>query len=417
MDSPFKTPSKVLPSSSSSSPFTPRRSLIKKKNGEGCSKVTRTLSFDDSNITSPYNGNVDFLPLSQLVPREHEYIQSEPITPVKTENAENRVQILYSPNIKNRPKKFNISDQEISKIKPSPSKRSGSNSSTPSKKFKSNVMVNSKPITHYFKPVQKRLDSMSNNNDNCFQSITHKLNEKNMNPETENNIKRELFTDDLQSSKTYIPSKNQSINQSSQSLQFKNTIKGVKKKNTKVQISPNKIGNNNIIPSLKKNNLSLSLPKEKKMISSNQSVLSSFVVDSKLEDLHVTGQVTPSKNSSINNTVLKSPSIKDYLENKVTISGGDTYSRFIKFIVLKAEIICFGKREIMKKIENSTDDELKIYGRLISRKHGWIRFDGQDGLQKYKDLNLCYDLEDVLMSLETKQLIDTGMLFVKMYYV
>lgn len=398
MDSPFKTPSKMLPSSSSSSPFTPRRSLIKKKNCDGCSLVSRTLSFDDSNITSPFKGNIDFLPLSQPLPREHEYIQSEPETPDKTENAENSINILYSPKIKNRPKKFNISDLETSSIKTSPSKRCGSNRSTPSKKFKSNVMENSKPITHYFKPVQKILASMSNNNDDRISSDTHKLNEVNMKPETENRIKRELFIDDIQSSKPNIT--------------IKNSNKSVKKIAKKVQVTPNTNGNNIIIPSLKKK-LSLSLPKEKKIISRSQSVSSSFSDSKKVEDSCIITQVTPRKNSSINNTVLKSPSIKDYLENTVTISGGDTYSRFIRFIVYKVEIICFGKREITEKIESSTDDELKIYGRLISRKHGWIRLDGQDGLQKYKDLNLCYDFEGVLMSLETKQLIDTGMLFVK----
>lgn len=351
MESPFKTPSKlspfqILPSSGSSSTFTPKRSRIKRKSNEENS-VSRVLMFDDPNSRSPFNSHLEFLPLSQQVTLSirNEPIVSEEKTPVKTEqhDAEKNNRILLSPSIKNRPNRFNITNQEKNIIKPSPIKRSRSNNSIPSKRLKSNIMENSKPITHYFKPTQKRPDSITD-----VQSLKHEPNAENMNF-TMKNIKSEYNTDNVKNSKT-------------------KKIKSPKNKNIESPL-PNK----------------------------NLKPLNSF------------GLVTPSKNGTIPKSVPISPRLNDYLENKITISGGDTYSRFVKFIVFKPEPICFGKGNFVLKIENSSDDELKIFGRLISRKHGWIRFDGSDGLQKYKESNLCDNFEAVLKSLATNQIINTSM--------
>lgn len=351
--------SEMVPSSGSSSPFTPKRSKVKRKDNRELNSVSRALTFDDSNSHSPFKINQEFLPLSQQASLSCEYLplsqqvslpceylplnqqvslpceynnKSEQTTPVKTQQSsvEKNNKILFSPTIKNCPNRFNIDKQEINTVMSSPNKRNGSIRATPSKKIKSSIMENCKPITFYFKPTQKRQDLVVQNSN--FQSTNHKSNEENMNPK----IKKEN-------------------NKSTQKTPVKSTL-----------------ANENII-----------------------------------KHVNVGEQVTPKKSINMNNNFLKSPII-DYIENRVNISGGDTYSRFIKSIVIKAEMICLGKSNIVTTIENCTNDELKIYGRLISRKHGWIRADEPDGLNKYKELNLCDNFDNVLQSLASKQLINTG---------
>lgn len=389
MDSPFKTPSKLpmsqmLPSSGSSSPFTPKRSKIKKISSEGSNSVSRILAFDESNSRSPSRMKLDFLSFSQqpFLNCENKLIQCEQTTPVKIERPNfEKNKILLSPSIKNHPKRFNISEQDKNTFISSPSKRNGSNNSTPSKKLKqANVIANCKPITDYFKPIQKRPDSIMNNVGNHFLSDIQKSNEENMNPTVENCIKSEFDIIDTESFKPIIER----------------------------QVTPNKNDNiNNIqVQSPKITCVSSSLPNKQKNSPLTKTVKSPRSNKKTVKELNVMGPVTPNKSPNIfNNTPLTSPRIIEYLDNKVNISGGDTYSRFIKFIVLRPEIFFFGKKNIMKTIEGTSDNELKIYGRLISRKHEWIRL---DGLQRYRELNLCDDFDSVLKSLATKQLINTG---------
>lgn len=419
MDSPFKTPSKLpvsqmLSSSGSSSPFTPKRSRIKKISNEEHNSVSRILAFDESNSRSPIRRKLDYVPFSQqsFPISENVLIQSEQTTPVKIEQSNfEKNNILLSPSIKVRPKRFNISEQHKNIMTSSPNKRSGSNNSTPSKKLKRlNAIKDCKKITSYFKPALKRMDSIVNDVSNHFLPDKDKSNEENMNPTVENCIKSEFVTDIKDSYQNKLSGKIQpSKNTSEQNLNYKNDK--LKKNITKGQVTSNKYDNvNNIeVQSPKLAGVSLSLPNDKKPSPKRKAVKSPLSNKTLKKELNIAGQVTPSKNINVNNTPLTSPRIMEYLDNKVDISGGDTYSRFIKLIVLKAEIFCFGKQDIMKKIEDATNDELKIFGRLISRKHGWIRSNGPDGLQKYRDLNLCDNFDSVLESLATKQLITTGM--------
>lgn len=406
MDSPFKTPSKLpmsqfVPSSGSCSPFTPKRSRIKKKNNEEFNSVSRVLAFDcDSNDVPSSNINQEFSPFSQpnlklcenpsinsrcttliylqqTTPVKHQqtpvkHQQTTPIkhqqtTPVKSELTPVKMQevsgfennkILLSPSIKNRPNRFNIPDQDKDVIQ-SYKKRKRSNSSTPSKKKLISVQ-NCKPITDYFKPIQKRSDSLQLSsheiNDN-FQLTVHKSNE-NLNPIHENvksSSEHTVFNQTQSPIKSNILSKND--------------------KNPRNKMSESPLSEKTLS---KQTNIKLFTPKKSEKV-----------------------------NNSFNPKSSKSPTIIEHLTNKVIISGGDTYSRFIKTIV-KAEICVLGKSDIWTTITNSTHDELKIYGRLFSRKHGWIRSSGSDGYLKYKELNLCNNFDGVLKLLTKKQLIDTS---------
>lgn len=427
MESPFKTPSKVpqfhlLPSSGSSSPFTPKRSLIKRKSNDENS-VSRVLIFDDSNSHSPFNSKLEFVPLSQQaslsIARELNF--SEEKTPVKTKlpNDEEKKTILLSPSIKNRPNRFSIAKQETNTIKPTPNKRIGSNNCTPSKKMKPNVMENCKPITHYFKPAQKRPDCVKS-----VQPIKHVSSENNMHFMLDS-IKSEFSTDDTECSKLE-ESKKTTISQN-----FKSKNKKVNSPIKKSLKSPIKCN----LPISNKNNMHYMLDSVKSEFSSDDTQNSNLEESNKTTPIKTTTSqklkskstkvkspinkifkgplngtraITPKKNGLISNDVLKSPRLIDYLENNFPITGGDTYSRFVKFLVLKPEPIFFGQSNFVTKIENCSNHELKIYGRLIPRKHDWIRFDGPDGLQKYKELDLCDNFDAVLMSLATKQLINTG---------
>lgn len=464
MESPFKTPSKpsmsqALPSSSSSSPFTPKRSLIRIKSVEQVNSipsVSRKLAFDDSCSQLPFDRKLEFLPLSQqallplvneldesekntpvktlqkcqeinnrfslspsienlskqfntikkflspsqqsILPCENEMFKSDQTTPVKTPQkyCETNCKILLSPSIKNRPKRFNITENEKSISRPSPSKRNCSNNSTPSKRFKSNIMNNSKPITHYFKPTQKRPDSVNNKVNSDCQPAKCISNEENINFKSEFCVQSAVGN--VVDSKLEVSRR---ILLTNMSLSLKNR----KKKSPTKNITENEILINKNIKEIKS-------PKKTSLILSDECDKNKSPEKKKSEkeisQLNEIRQVTPSKSGSRNNTPMKSPRIIEYLQNKVVISGGDTYSRFIKYIVLKAELFFFGKEEIIGTVENSSDDELKIYGRLISRKHGWIRYDEPDGLQKYKEKNLCADFDSVLESLATKKLINTG---------
>lgn len=375
MDSPFKTPSKrsmsqMLPSSGSSSPFTPKRSKIKKISSDS---VSRILAFDESNSHSPTRRKLDFLSFSQNSlllnenVNENELTPCEQTTPVKIEQSNcEKNKILLSPSIKVNPKRFNIPEQDKNIIKSSSNKRSGSVNSTPSKKTKLlSVIAGCKKITSYFKPIQERQNSITNEVGNHFLPTKHKIKEENVNSITENCIKTEK--------QVTTPDKNDNIN--------------------KIQVQSPKIIS-----------VSSNHPIEQKTSPRKKVVENSHSNKTKPKELNMAEQVTPRKNGSINNSSMTSPRI---LENKVDISGGDTYSRFIKSIVLRPEILCFGKEDIMKKIKSATNDDLKIYGRLIARKHGWIRLNAPDGLQKYKELNLCDNFDSVLESLATKQLINT----------
>lgn len=417
MDSPFKTPSKLpasqmLPSSGSSSPFTPKRSRIKKISTERYNSVSRILAFDDSNSRSPTIRKLDFLSFSQqILMSENEHTQTNQTTPVKIEESNfEKNKILLSPSIKVHPKRFNISEQDKNLIKSSPNKRCCSNNSTPSKKLKRlNAIADCKKITSYFKPTQKRTDSIVNDVSNNFLTANHKSNEENMNPTVEDCFKSEFVANNTDGYKNIYGKIQPSKITIEQSLNHKNGK--LKKSVIEKQVPTNKNDNiNNIeVQSPKLNSVSLSFPNSQKLSLKRKVVKSPNSNKTIINELNNAEQVTPTKNGNINKTPLTSPRILEYLDNKVDISGGDTYSRFIKFIVLKAEIFCFGKEDIMKKIESATDDELKIYGRLISRKHGWIRLNGHDGLQKYRELNLCDNFDSVLESLATKQLINTGM--------
>lgn len=346
------------------SPFTPKKSRIKRVNSGEINMVSRNL-FDDPQSRSPFNKNLEFSPLSQ---QANVKLPSEQITPVKMEHNEftQNNKILISPSIKNRPNRFNIDKETKSTIKPSPRKRSGSNNSTPSKKFKSNGSENCKLITDYFQSTQKIASPTINKIENCFKSVTN-VNEEKMKPDIESTVKSEFLLNGIDFSKPDISNKI--------------------KTPTKTTISP--------------------ILQKKKKISKITDVKTQLFKEEAIYQPKCSLQVTPTKNINTVITPTKSPRIIDLLENKVIITGGDTYSRFIKSIVLKTEIyfLCGG---IMTVIDNCTDDELKIYGRLIARKHGWIRLNEPDGLRKYRELNLCHDFDSVLTSLATKQLINTG---------
>ncbi|VVC25455.1 VRR-NUC domain [Cinara cedri] len=353
--SPINEDLDVLPlsqqaSCDSSSPFTPKRSRIKRKSNEESNSVSRILVFDNSNNYSPLNTIVTPLSQQALLPHNYEQCESEPTTPIKSQQPfiEKNNKILLSPSIKNNPKRFNIT--------PSPKKRSLSKSATPKpskkSKFHENENNNCK-ITFYFKPTQKRPDFIVNNvENNCHSSILQ-LGEK-PSIKTENSIKSNSPIDSIEIPKLQV-------------------------------LNPTQLS--------QKTNQSLNIKKEN---------INNLQKDGTTNDSR---DVTPKKVENMFNGVIKSP-ITDILSRKVIISGGDTYSRFIKYIVFN-EVICLGKTNIAAKIENCTNDELKLYGRLISRKHDWIRLNTPDGLSKYKELNLCYDLNSTLKSLATKQLINT----------
>ncbi|XP_025420501.1 uncharacterized protein LOC112690664 isoform X2 [Sipha flava] len=356
----------------STSPFTPKRSRIKRKTSGEINSVSRTLLFDDSHSRSPFNKNLEFSPLSQqaILPCENELIKPEQITPIKMEHSDFKKnnKILVSPSIKNRPNRFNIDEETKISIKSSSRKRNSSNNSTPSKKFKSIGSENCKPITYYFQPIQKITLPLTNKIDDYFKSATEqRSNEEKIKINIESTVKSEFLTNNVDFSKeNHIKSPTTALSPHTQNR---------KKKNSKIT-----------------------------------DVKSQLSIEQVTKQLHFPSQVTPTKNGKINhimNTPTKSPRIIDLLQNKVTITGGDTYSRFIKYIVLKAEIFFLCEDGIMTIIDSCTDDELKIFGRLIARKHGWIRADEPDGLKKYKELNLCHDFDSVLMSLATKQLINT----------
>jgi len=354
-ESPIKTPSKflefqMLPSSSSSSSFTPKKSRIIRKNSGQLNSVSRSLTFDDSNsVHLPFNGGLEFLPLSEQLSSEYEQINSQQTTPVKTQQSfvEKNNTITLFPNIENLSHPINIVQQNKNTVNQSLSKRNSTNNSIPSK----SGIANCDPIKHYFKPTQKRPNFLIDmNNGNTFRI---------------GNVVKSEFS-------------NQNKNENINNIQSPTNLN--KKLNHKTG---------------KKNS-----PRKK-------AVKSPLSMKNISDQLYVAEPVTPSKNLSI--PTMRSPNI-DYLKNGVIISGGDTYSRFIKSIVLKFELLCIGNSGIITTIYNCSNDELKIYGRLISRKHGWIRSDEPDGLKKYKELNLCDDFDDVLTSLATKQLINTGIL-------
>lgn len=412
MESPFKTPSnapmfQMLASSGSTSPFTPKRSMIKKKNDREFNSVSRVLTFDDSNTNNnlPLNKDLEFLPLSQqvMLPIEYNHDKSEQTTPTKMKQPiyEKNTKIVLSPSIKNRPNRFNITEQEVTTNTKFPSKRSNSEKLTPSKRIKSKIVENCKPITYFFKPIQKRQDSIINKISDDFQSTKHKLNEENYNIK----IKTE-FSINTNNNKLGVNDEIQISNKTSQNLNNQNISP---KKQIIEHIEPNKNNENINIHSSEQIKENVCFQNEKKKSPKKQILKNLFSDTKSIKQLNISEQVTPKKNNCISNThmIIRSPII-DLLENKVNISGGDTYSRFIKFIVLKAEIFFFGKKNIINTIENSTDDELKIFGRLISRKHGWIRYDGPDGYLKYKQLNIPTDFDSILMSLATKQLINRG---------
>lgn len=405
MEFPFITPTKVstnqmLPSNGSTSPFTPKKSRIKIKSNKDFGHVPSILEFDDSNTILTFNRKLEFSPPKQqpLLLNENEFISHEQTTPLKTQQLvedQNNI-VLLSPSIKNYPKRFNIDTQKNSVNKPSPSKKTRSNNSTPSKRFKVNTAQNCKPITDYFKPCQKR---QYNVNDK-FQTFDHKLNRENMCVESKICVKSEFSTDNSESSKIETSNKLLPTKPTSHTL----NVVSVKKKNTRTknianQVTPKKNENRLVInnQSPKDNNVILSIHKENKSPQKNN-----------IQLLNNADIISPCKTGPIDNSA-KSPRIIDYLTNTLNISGGDTYSRFLKFIVLRPEIFFFGRNNIMTIIEDSTNDELKIFGRLMNRKHGWIRL---NGLQNYKNLNLCSDFDNVLKSLATKQLITTGIKYI-----
>lgn len=323
-----------------SSPFTPKRSLIKRISNEKSNIVSRILSFDDDK-----NFKIS-LPNTQALHCKDGLGMSEPTTPIKNQQPfiEKNNKILLSPSIKNHPMRFNITPSK---------KRSYTQTSllTQSKKAKFSENVNNCKITSYFKPIVKVQDSIVNKLGDNLHSLKHKLNDKN-NLDVENSIKSKFSMDNIEIPKLQILNQTQSPQKTNQNLNVKKELQNLQE-------------------------------------------------DGAAND----GVVTPKINKYMNTIVLKSP-IADVLESRVIISGGDTYSRFIKYIVLN-EIICLGKINILEKIDSSTNDELKLYGRFIARKHDWIR---HDGLERYEKLNLCGNFYSTLKSLATKQLINTGLL-------
>jgi len=354
--SPIKTPSKflefqMLSSSGSCSPFTPKKSRIIRKSSGQLNCVSRSLTFDDSNsIRLPFNDELEFLPLSQQLFSEYEQVHSQQTTPIKTQQSfvEKNNTITLIPSIENLPHSINIVQQDTNTVNQCFSKINSTNNSSPPK----SCIANCDPIKYYFKPTQKRPNFLSDMNNGNTSQIG-------------NFIKSEISDQN----------KNENIN----NIQLPKDI------NIKLN---HKAGKKN---------------------SPRKNVKSPPSIKNIIKQSYVAEPVTPSKNSSI--PTMRSPNI-DYLKNGVIISGGDTFSRFIKSIVLKFELLCIGNSDIITKIYNCSNDELKIYGRLISRKHGWIRSNEPDGLTKYKELNLCDDFDGVLASLATKELINTGILYI-----
>lgn len=405
----------MLPSSGSTSPFTPKKSRVKIKSNEDFGHVPSILEFDDSNSVMTFNRKLEFSSPKQqsLLFNENESIYHEQTTPLKTQQSveDQYNTILLSPSIKNYPKRFNINTKKDSVIEPS-SKTTRSNNSTPSKRFKTNAIQNCKSITDYFKPCQKSVNFI-NNVDNKFQTVDHKLNIENMSVKRKICIESEFSTDNTENSKIVTNCNKLLLTKSpSQSLNVVSVKNNSTKKNSIAnQVTPKKKKSRIVInnQSSKDNSVILSIQKENSKSPKNQGIESSQ--KNNIQPLNHADIISPCKNGPIDNS-LKSPRIINYLTNKLNISGGDTYSKFIKFIVLRPEIFFFGRSNIMTIIENSTNDELKIFGRLMNRKHGWIRLNGSSGLQNYKNLNLCCDFDNVLKSLATKQLITTGMKYI-----
>lgn len=370
--------SQMLPSNGSTSPFTPKKSRIKIKSNKDFGHVSSTLEFDGSNSVLTFNRKLEFSSPKQQpsLLNENEFMFREQTTPLKTQQSveDQNNTILLSPSIKKYPKRFNIDTDKNSVSEPSPNKTTHSNKSTPSKRFKTSAAQNCKSITDYFKPCQKR----QYNVDNKFQTFDHKSNRENMCTESKIYVKSEFSTDNTESSKLDTSNKLLPAKPTNHSL----NIVSVK---NRIVVNSQSPKDNNVILSIQKGNKN---PQE-----------------NNIQPLKNAEIISPCKNSSIDNSA-KSPRIIDYLTDTLDISGGDTYSKFIRYIVLRPEIFFFGRSNIMKIIENSTNDEIKIFGRLMNRKHGWIRF---NGLQNYRNLNLCCDLDNILKSLATKQLITTGM--------
>lgn len=389
--------SQMLPSNGSTSPFTPKKSRIKIKSNEDFGHVPSILEFDDSNSVLTFNRKLEFSPPKQqpLLLNENELMCCEQTTPLKTQRSvegQNNT-ILLSPSIKNYPKRFNIDTQKNSVIKPSSNKTTRSNNSMLSKRFKTNIAQNCKSITDYFKPCQKRQFNV----DDKFQNFDNKLNRENMCVESKIYVKSEFSTDNPESSKIETSNKLLPTKPTSHSLNVSVKNESTRKNIIASQVTPKKNKNRIVVnnQSPKDKNVILSIQKGNKSLQQNN-----------IQPLINTEIISPCKNDPIDNSA-KSPRIINYLTNTLNISGGDTYSRFIRSIVLRPEIFFFGKSNIMMIIENSTNDELKIFGRLMNRKHGWIRF---NQLQNYK--NLCCDFDNVLKSLATKQLITTGMKYI-----
>lgn len=365
MDPIFKTPSKLSNSSvttpCSTSPFTPKRSLIRKKTEEfNC--VSRVL-FDCSDESS--SASVD---LKEKYPStcstNPESLINDPknISPTKTYQNHNK--ILLSPRIKNHPNRFNLSENVNDAIKPKSNKRKGSNLSTPSKKHKIFNADNNKKIYEFFQSSRKIVKSVNNDelyNESCS-SKDHLMSTKDKSAtiKQESSDNSTELLDSISSSKC-----------------MKNLDDSCKKLVDMGKISPSQF-------------------------------LESTPTKNHKKTLNFQIEVTPKKKLEISHENSRSPSVYDLLiQPKITITGGDTYSRFIKYLVLRPEVHFLVGR-YYKSFVDCSDEELKIYGRIFLRKYGWIRSNGPNSLQDYKNKNLCENFELVLQSLEEKKLINTS---------
>ncbi|XP_050423310.1 fanconi-associated nuclease 1-like isoform X2 [Adelges cooleyi] len=382
MDPLFKTPSKESSSpifhSNSCSPFTPKKSLVKRKVG-----VSRILQFDSSDTASNSSTDVklEFTDLSQTKSTTHTNNNDLMcVTPVKELSEQNK--ILLSPSIRNRPNRFNL-DQEVKEsVKPSPRKRSGQNISTPSKRVKFNPEKNRK-IKEYFKPVQNGPDLLMNSSQEAYK-----------NPSTSS-----LAQVSNKSSKSSLGTISESVKtvfvcQESYVISQNVSVSNVMDKTQSQQCKENLNLNKKIIKS-PKTNISITPSPNKKTEHLNNVIVNN-------------NEMTPTKSIDNSSTMSRSPSIHELLTKPVVISGGDTYSRFMKFLLYRPEVFFLVERNL-EKIKECSDDELKLYGRLLLRKHGWIRFNSLDGLMKYKDKKICSNFDQVLKLLEERQIINTDL--------
>ncbi|XP_050537525.1 fanconi-associated nuclease 1-like [Daktulosphaira vitifoliae] len=367
----FKTPSKSpnsnLITPSSTSPFTPKRSLIRKKI-EDFNSVSRVL-FDSSDESSSVSVDLKekFLSTCQIK-SETQINNTEQITPIK--DLQNQNKILLSPQIKNHPNRFNLNENLNNAIKSKSNKRKGTNLSTSSKKHKIFNADNNKKIYEFFQSSEQILQS-ENNNKLCNESSLSNKHFMSYNEESIK-IKQEFFD-----GTKVLP-------ETISHLKFmKNSYNTCQKLVNITKISPSK-------------NLENTPTKNNKKTSNFQI------------------EVTPKKKIDSSHINSRSPSIYDLLtQPKIIITGGDTYSRFIRHLVLRPEVHFLVGRHY-KLFAECTDEELKIYGRLFLRKHGWIRSNGPNSLQDYKSKNLCDNFELVLQSLEEKELINTNVLSCKL---